>query len=131
MKTTTFAMIKAVCFASCVLACVGSVSAASIIYFKLGSSSWEIYPIVILVMVPFALSAMIAYLTRHNRLMSSVIFLTIFLIVIDEFFGIYQAFYRNPAKGGFAVIYRPIFQTGLVVAIGSIALFLKLIKKLK
>jgi hypothetical protein len=97
----------------------------------IGAGNGEIYPIGLLCFVPFAIGAGLASAVKGKLLQSWIVLVGIFAASIYGFLGLYGAFFRVPARGAFEVIYRPIAQTALMVAIGLIVILPILIGKLK
>lgn len=117
--------------ASYIVAGLTPISIVGVLVIKVGAGNGEIYPIALMVFIPFAIGAGLAWGVRGKPFSSWIVLLGIITASVHEFAGLHSAFFRVPARGAIDLIYRPIEQTVLMVAIAVVVAVPILIAKLR
>lgn len=117
--------------ASYIVAGLTPVSIVGVLASKVGVGNGEIYPIALMLFIPFAIGAGLAWGVKGKAFSSWIVLLGIIIASVHGFAGLHSAFFRVPARGAIDLIYRPIEQTVLMVAIAVVVAVPILIAKLR
>ena len=116
---------------SYILALLVPVSLVGVLVDRVGTGDHAIYPIALMLFLPFALGAVMAWGVRGKPFLRWIVLIGILAASIDGAIGLHSAFFRIPARGALDLIYRPIGQTALMTCIAVSAALSHLIKKSK
>ena len=84
---------------------------------------------ILLAAAPFAMICVLAAVFRNRRSASWLIFVGTLVCAIDGVQGIYAAFYSDRPHDPWIVMFRPIFQVGVVGVVALIATAIYFIRK--